>query len=70
MSKAYNPEWFNWLQEQQRNIWIHIKMIPEHLFQDIWNEFEKYPIRYWFTEDEQYFMIIENHLLNFKNTIK
>jgi hypothetical protein len=66
MSKEYNPKWFNWLQEQPRDVWLSIHSIPENIFNDIWNTFETYFKRYWFSEDEQYFMIIENHLLNFK----
>lgn len=65
MSKQYNDPHFNWLQEQPRDIWLNISDIPEHLFKDIWNYFEKHSKQFWFSDDESQFMIVENHLLNF-----
>ncbi len=66
MSKQYNDPHFNWLQEQPRDKWIKINIIPDCLFNAVWNYFEKHSKQFWFSDDEQEFMIVENHLLNFK----
>lgn len=66
MSKKYNDPHFNWLQEQPRDVWINIKEIPDCIFNAVWGYFKKHTKQFWFSEEDQTFMIIESHLLNFE----